>query len=93
MKISELTEVIEITIKDLQRFDNGRASERILTIHNEVIFYLIGKGQLSMNDNKRKFYEFIAQFNLNELYKVAEFHRKQQGKSPLNFQQEVYQLN
>lgn len=93
MKISELTQAIEITIKDLKRFENGRASERILTIHNEVIFYLIGKGQLSMNDNKRKFYEFITQFNPIELYKVAEFHRKQQGKPPLNFQQDIYRMN
>lgn len=85
MNIAELIQAIDKTIQDSLKFENSGAAIRLLRIQSEVLFYLIEKGELSMGDNQRKFYEFIVRFNPTGLYKVAEHYRKSKGKPPLNF--------
>ena len=85
MNIAELIQTIEKTIQDSHNYKNSGAAIRLLRIQSEVLFYLIEKGELSMGDNQKKFYEFIARFNASDLYKVAEHYRKSKGKLPLNF--------
>lgn len=90
MNVAELIQALENTIKDSQQRENGGASIRICRMYNEVIFYLIEKGELSMGDDQKGFYKFVAQYSPPELYKVAEYHRKAKGKQPLNYQQDYY---
>lgn len=85
MNIAELIQTIDKTIQDSHKYQNSAAAIRLLRIQNEVIFYLIEKGELNMGDSQRKFYEFITRFNPADLYKVAEHYRKTKGKQPLNF--------
>ena len=85
MNIAELIQAIDRTIKDSYNYENSAAAIRLLRIQNEVLFYLIEKGELNMGDSQRKFYEFITRFNPTDLYKVAEHYRKSKGKQPLNF--------
>ena len=85
MNIAELIQTIDKTIQDSLKFENSGAAIRLLRIQSEVLFYLIEKGELNMDDNQRKFYDFIIQFTPSDLYKVAEHYRKSKGKQPLNF--------
>ena len=85
MNIAELIQTIDKTIQDSHNYENSGAAIRLLRIQSEVLFYLIEKGELSMGDNKKRFYDFISRFNPEDLYKVAEHYRKSKGKTPLNF--------
>lgn len=90
MNIAELIQALENTIKDSQQREHGGTSIRICRMYKEVVFYLIEKGELSMGDDQKEFYKFVAQYSPPELYKVSEYHRKTKGKQPLNYQQDYY---
>lgn len=93
MKISELILKLDGTIQESIHFEQTGAGVRTCRILKEVIFYLIEKGDLNMNDNHKEFFMFVTRFSASELYKVAEYYRKTKGNQPLNFQQNQYHLS
>lgn len=86
----ELQHNFDEIITDATKDEQGDAVVRTFTIYKDVIMYLVGKGDLSMRDRDQKFLDYAKQYTISALYRVAEYYRKENGMSLLNYRQPAY---
>ena len=92
MNILKLLNVIEWSIEDAKRHDEGLAAVRGFTIYRDVILYLVADGKVELTDDRSKFDEYIKTFTISALYKVAEHYRKTNNMAPLLYTQPIYYM-
>ena len=90
MNILELQHNFDEIITDAEKDKQGDAVVRTLTIYKDVIMYLVSKGDISMSDGDRKFWNYTKQYTMSALYRVAEYYRRENNMSPLNYRQPAY---
>jgi len=79
MTVAEYMKVIDETIKETyaHRVPNGR---RILEIYKDVIFYLVEKDKLNLEDDKSVFDNYLKQYSTTDLWKVSSYYRRSKNK-------------
>ena len=89
MNVLNLLQNIETGIEKYKNDLDACPALRALTIHREVILYLIEKKKITASDEEMTYYDFIRNYTPRDLYKVAEHYRNSKGRGKLNYS--VYQ--
>lgn len=90
MNILELQHNFDEIITDAEKDKQGDAVVRTFTIYKDVVMYLITHDKLTMSDRDQKFWNYTKQYTMSALYRVAEYYRKENNMSPLNYRQPAY---
>lgn len=86
MNVLNLLQNMETGIERYKKDLDARPALRALTIHREVILYLIENKKITASDEEKTYYDFVRNHTPRDLYKVAEYYRNSKGHAPLNYQ-------
>lgn len=92
MNIIDQLEVIELTVSEASQVPTGEATARLFTVYKHVLLYLIENDKLSITSDSEDFWNYIQKYTPGALYRVASYHRKQHGQSPLNYMQSIFHI-